>query len=176
MIFFQNWDELARVAISTVLIYMLCVGMVSVFGKRASAKMNNFDWIVTVAMGSMLGSSVLFKKVVVLELFLALFLLLALQFSFNKLSVYFLTSRKTMKKSPALLYFSGEYVEQTLQRERVTKDEVRTGIRSQGLIDENDVSAVILEPNGELSIIPASQHRADDRDDKAIEDVVKHDH
>lgn len=175
MIFFQSWNELSRVAITAVLTYVLCVALISFFGKRASAKMNNFDWIVTVAMGSILGSSVLLKKVVLAEVLLGLFILLGLQFLFNKLSAYFEISRRTMKKSPALLYFNGEYIDKALQHERVTRDEVRTSIRSRGLIDEEDVSAVILEPNGELSVIPSSQHRCDNRDDEAIRTVLKRD-
>lgn len=168
MIFFESWNEIYRVVITAVLTYLLCIGLISFFGKRSSAKMNNFDWIVTVAMGSILGSSVLLKKVVVLEVLSGLLILLTLQFLFNKMSVNFAVFRNSMKRSPTLLFFSGEYIEKALQRERVTKDEVRTGIRCIGLIDEKDVSAVILEPNGELSVIPAPPHRSDNRSNDAI--------
>ena len=51
--------------------------------------MNNFDWIVTVAMRSILGSAVLLKKVVIVEVALALFVLLFLQYAFTVLSVRF---------------------------------------------------------------------------------------
>lgn len=157
MVVFQSWPELGRVALTALLAYVVCVALISLFGKRSSAKMNNFDWIVTVAMGSMLGSSVLMKKVVILELVVGLGILLLLQYLFTKFSVHVPGFKKVMKKSPTLLFFDGKYIDQALQHERVTKEEIRVGIRSQGLIDELEVNAVIIEPNGELSIIPKAE-------------------
>ena len=154
MLFYQSGSELVRVGVTAVLMYIICVLFVSVFGKRSSAKMNNFDWMVTVAMGSILGSAVLLKKVVILEVALGLFILLMMQYLFTLMSVRVPMFRKLMKKSPTLLYYEGEFLLDNLNKERVTQEEVRTGIRSRGYPAQTSISAVILEPNGELSVIP----------------------
>ncbi|QPG04575.1 DUF421 domain-containing protein [Salinimonas marina] len=156
MIFFQSWPELWRVLITAVATYLICVAFVGVFGKRSNAKMNNFDWIVTVAMGSILGSAVLLKKVVIVEVALALFVLLLLQYTFTLLSVRFTWFHKLMNKSPALLYYDKHFISSALKKERVTEQEVLMGMRAHGFTHKDQVKAVILEPNGDLSVLPSS--------------------
>lgn len=154
MIFFQNWHELYRVFITALATYAICVTLISLFGKRSTAKMNNFDWIVTVAMGSILGSSVLLKKVVVIEVALGLLTLLILQYGFTKLSVHSSIFRRVMKKSPTLLYYAGDFLTVNMQKERITKEEILSGMRTQGFASPQQIMAVIVEPSGELSVIP----------------------
>ncbi|AXR06184.1 DUF421 domain-containing protein [Salinimonas sediminis] len=154
MIFFQNWHELFRVLVTALATYTICVTFISLFGKRSTAKMNNFDWIVTVAMGSILGSSVLLKKVVVIEVALGLLTLLILQYGFTKLSVHSSLFRRTMKKSPTLLYYAGDFLSVNMQKERITKEEILSNMRIQGFASQQQVMAVIVEPSGELSVIP----------------------
>lgn len=153
MIFFESWYELLRVAVTSVSVYLLCVLLVNCFGKRSSAKMNNFDWIVTVAMGSLLGSAALLKKVVVLEVAVGLFVLLFLQYLFTFLSVRFSFFNSLVKKTPTLLFYDGAYLQDALTKERITKEEVQIGIRLKGYPCESLVAAVIFEPNGELSVL-----------------------
>ncbi|QJR80593.1 DUF421 domain-containing protein [Alteromonas pelagimontana] len=116
--------------------------------------MNNFDWIVTVAVGSILGSSVLLKKVVILEVTTGLLVLLSLQYIFTLLSSRFKGFDKLMKKNPVLLYSKSGYITQNMRRERITIEEVKMNIRQKGYVDESRISAVIFEPNGQLSILP----------------------
>ncbi|WP_232364413.1 DUF421 domain-containing protein [Salinimonas lutimaris] len=153
MILFQSWWELFRVGITAIVAYFLCVCLISIFGKRSSAKMNNFDWIVTVAMGSILGSAVLLKKVVILEVALGLFVLLFMQFLFTKLAVKSKIFKRVMKKSPTLLYFDKEFLSNNMVNERVTREEIEVGVRSKGFVDIHQVMAVVIEPNGELSVL-----------------------
>ena len=148
MILFQSWWELLRVGTTAIVAYFLCVLLISIFGKRSSAKMNNFDWIVTVAMGSILGSAVLLKKVVILEVALGLFVLLFMQFLFTKLAVKSNLFKRVMKKSPTLLYFDQEFLSQNMLNERVTREEIEVGARSKGFVDMQQVMAVVRYSRG----------------------------
>ena len=162
MIFFQSWPELLRVLVTAVATYLICVAFVGVFGKRSNAKMNNFDWIVTVAMRSILGSAVLLKKVVIVEVALALFVLLFLQYAFTVLSVRFTWFHQLMNKSPALLYYDNQFIAAALKQERVTEQEVLMGMRAHGFSSRQQVKAVILEPNGDLNVLPAEARSEQD--------------
>ena len=60
-----------------------------------------------------------------------------------------------MNKSPALLYYDNQFIAAALKQERVTEQEVLMGMRAHGFSSRQQVKAVILEPNGDLSVLPA---------------------
>ncbi len=62
-IFFQNWQSISRTLISTALAYIAMIIMLRISGKRTLAKMNAFDFIVTIALGSSLATVALSKDV-----------------------------------------------------------------------------------------------------------------
>lgn len=64
-IFFNGWSVLGRTLLIGVLAYVSLVFMLRVSGKRTLAKMNAFDLLVTVAIGSTLATIVLSKSVAV---------------------------------------------------------------------------------------------------------------
>lgn len=54
--FFESWASLARIALSAVIAYATGVAFLRISGKRTLAKMNAFDLVVTVALGSTLAA------------------------------------------------------------------------------------------------------------------------
>lgn len=80
---FESWDSLFKIFVSASLGYLILIFYVRLAGKRSSAKMNNFDWIVTVAVGSIFGSMVLLKDVTVADGAFSIGLLLGFHYFFN---------------------------------------------------------------------------------------------
>jgi uncharacterized membrane protein YcaP (DUF421 family) len=154
MIFFKDWISLLRVAVTTPVVYLAVVLFIRWFGKRSTSKMNNFDWIVTVALGSIVGSVILLKDVVIIEALEAIALLLALQYVVTKLSVTVPSFSQAIRSSPTLLFFQGEFLEKAMQAERVTTSEIMAAIREAGHNSVEEVGAVILESDANLSVLP----------------------
>ncbi|RYZ79304.1 MAG: DUF421 domain-containing protein, partial [Proteobacteria bacterium] len=80
---------LARTLTLGLMSYIGLVFLLRVSGKRALSKMNAFDLIVTVALGSTLATVLLSKDVSLIQGFAALALLLLMQFVVTWLSVRF---------------------------------------------------------------------------------------
>jgi len=78
--FYDGWDGLARIVMVGTLGYAALVGCLRWSGKRTLAKMNAFDLIVTVSLGSILASLLLNKEVPLAEGILAFSLLIGWQF------------------------------------------------------------------------------------------------
>ena len=152
-IFFDNPQALLRTLIIGVLIYPILVFVLRVSGKRTLSKMNAFDFIVTVALGSTLATVIISKDVSLAQGVLALLLLVGLQFSITWSSMRIQWLRRMVTGEPSMLFYRGDYLEQTMTRCRVTEDEVRAAIRSQGIADLNVVEAVVLETDGTLSVV-----------------------
>lgn len=160
--FFDNWAEMGRVLIVGVCAYAALVLLLRVSGKRTLSKMNAFDLIVTVALGSTFATILLSKDVALTEGILALALLISLQFAVTWLSVRSQAVSRVVKAEPALLLFRGEFVPDAMRRERVTEDEVRAAVRSQGIGSLEEVDAVVLETDGTVTVL---KRAADDPDD-----------
>ncbi|MCL4302166.1 MAG: DUF421 domain-containing protein [Anaerolineae bacterium] len=154
--FFNNWAGLGRVALISILAYMALILLLRVSGKRTLSKMNAFDLVVTVALGSTLATIILSKDVALAEGVLALGLLILLQFIITWLSVRSATISHLVKAEPALLYHHGEFLWKAMKAERVTEDEVRAAVRAQGIAAMEKVMAVVLETDASFTVISYS--------------------
>jgi uncharacterized membrane protein YcaP (DUF421 family) len=79
--FFDSWMGLLRVVVVGTLAYVILVLLLRVTGKRTLSKMNAFDLVVTVALGSTLATVLLSKDVALAEGVVAFALLVLLQYA-----------------------------------------------------------------------------------------------
>lgn len=128
--------------------------MLRVAGKRSLPKLNAFDLVVTVALGSTLATVLLTKDVAFIEGALAFCMLAGLQWLVSRLSVSSGRFSGLVRSQPKLLMENGAYRESAMKEERVTSAEVDAAIRNAGVGCLKDVSAVILETDGSMSVIP----------------------
>src|SRR5690606_10482751 len=126
-------------------------------GKRTLSKMNAFDFVVTVALGSTLATVLLAKDVALAEGALAFALLIGLQFAVTWSSVRVRWARRLATGEPLMLLYRGEFLPAALRDARVTEDEVRAAVRSAGLEFLSKVHAVVLETDGSFSIVRSGQ-------------------
>ena len=151
--FFESWSGLGRVLIVGVLAYVALVFLLRVSGKRTLSKLNTFDLIVTVALGSTFATILLSKDVALAEGVLALALLILLQFVITWFSVRSEAVQRVVKAEPALLLRRGEFLHGAMKRERVTEEEIRAVVREQGTGSLEEVDAVVLETDGSFSVL-----------------------
>ncbi len=156
-IFYNGWAGLVRTVVVGVCAYIMLVVALRLSGKRTLSKMNAFDWIVSVALGSTLATVLLSKDIALAEGVLALALLIGLQFIITWLSVRVRWVRKLATGEPQMLLRRGIFITAALMRTRVTEDEVRAAVRSAGLADLDAVEAVVLETDGSFSVIRRSE-------------------
>lgn len=150
---FDSWDALGRVLLVGTLAYVALVLVLRVSGKRTLAKMNAFDFVVTVALGSTLATTILSPSTALAEGVAALALLIGLQFLLTWLSVRTTWFERVVKSEPTLIFYRGRFLEDVLTQERVTTAEVRSAIRKAGTASLGDVDAVVLETDGTFTVI-----------------------
>lgn len=150
---FDGWDDLFRLLIVGVCAYAGLVGLLRVTGKRTLAKMNAFDLVVTVALGSTLATVLLSSEVSLVEGLFAFALLCGLQYVVAMASIRSERFQSLIKADPSLLFFRGRFLSATMKTERVTEEEVLAAVRSEGIADLDTVNAVVLETDGSFSVI-----------------------
>ena len=154
--FFDNWQGIVRVIVVGTMAYLALVLLLRVSGKRTLSKMNAFDLIVTIALGSTLASVLLTKDVALLEGIVAFALLIGLQYMITWSSTRSALIEGLVKDEPALLFFKGNFVPGMLRRQRVTEAEVQAAVREHGISTLEKVDAVILETDGSLTVLESS--------------------
>ena len=167
-IFFNNWDEIIRIGITTIISYLLVVLMLRVSGKRTLAKMNAYDFIVTIALGSILASVILTKNIALAEGLFAILLLIILQYIFTFLSVRYQDFRNLVTSQATLLFYDGEIFKKVLTKQRITMDELNKAVRAKGFAGYSDIKAIVLEPTGDITVI---KKNSKDSELKALEGV-----
>jgi uncharacterized membrane protein YcaP (DUF421 family) len=152
-IFFDNTESILRTLIVTILAYICLIILLRVSGKRTLSKMNAFDFVVTVALGSTLATVLLNKSVALADGVLAMALLIGLQYLITFLSVRSPFFSKMVKATPTLLVYRGEMLHAAMKKQRVNEDEIHAIIREKGMASVEDADAVVLETDGSLTVV-----------------------
>lgn len=150
-IFFDTWSGLGRILATGLLAYPAVILMLRISGKRTLSKFNAFDFIVTIALGSMLASVIVTGSVPLAEGLLALAMLIGLQYGITWLSVRSDRFQTLIKSNPRLLVHRGVYQDRAMRDERVTRAEIAAALHAQGKAEVSDLS-VILETDGSLNV------------------------
>ncbi|MEE6274671.1 YetF domain-containing protein [Georgenia sp. MJ206] len=153
---FDSWSDIVRVLAVGSAAYVTLVVVLRLTGKRTLAKLNAFDLIVTVALGSTLATILLSSDVSWSEGVVALLLLAVLQLVVTWTSTRAPSSRSLITAKPTLLLRDGQPLAGAMQSQRVTIGELRQAVRSTGNGDLAEVGAIVLESDGTLSVIPSS--------------------
>ncbi|MFL2101026.1 DUF421 domain-containing protein [Desemzia sp. FAM 23991] len=156
--FTSDSSSLIRILVVGTLSYILILLVLRISGKRTLSKMNSFDFIVTVALGSVLGSILTSQDIALVDGILAFGLLVLLQFITSWLSVRSDFFSQLIKSSPKLLYYDGQFNRFSMKKERVPEKEILQAVRSNGYASLDEVRAVILETDGTFSVISNSSN------------------
>lgn len=154
--FFDDLHGLLRVAAAALLAYAAMVLVLRIVGKRALAKLNAFDLVVTVALGSTLATVLLSKDVALAEGVLAFAALAVLQWVVSRVSISSAWFRSLVRSEPRLLLEKGVYRRDAMASERITVGEVDAAVRNAGHGRLETVAAVVLETDGSISVIASA--------------------
>ena len=155
-ILFDSWFVLSRTVSIGSLSYIGLLVFLRVSGKRTLSKMNAFDLVITVALGSTLATITLSADVALARGLAALAMLIGLQFAITWSSVRWYWVRRIVTGEPSLLFHRGQYLPGALRRARVTEQEVHAAVRGGGHAALDDVEAVVLETDGSFSVVRKS--------------------
>lgn len=151
--FIDDWRGVARVLLISVAAYVGLIAVLRVAGKRSLAKLNAFDLVVTVALGSTLATVVLSKDIALVEGLLGFVALVTLQYVVAWLSVRWPWFQRLVRASPTLLVEDGRCLHGAMRAQRVTRGDVDAAVRAAGVGRLDEVAAVVLETDGSLSVI-----------------------
>lgn len=161
-------DAIARGVVLANVGIIWVVFLIRVNGLRSLSKMTNFDFIMTVALGSLLASAAgaddwngfvqpIFGMV-------GLFIAQNVAARLRKASD---TVEAVMQNDPVLLMKNGKICEDALKSERVARSDLIAKLREANALDWSKIHAVVLETTGDVSVL----HGDAELDDRMIKNV-----
>ena len=127
---------------------------VRVIGLRAFSKMTSFDFVTTVAIGSLLAGCVQATDWSgMAQALIAIAALLAIQYAVSRARSHSDGFEATIGNSPTLLMRDGEFQDGALIRTRTTRSDVIAKLREANVLSLGEVRAVVLESTGDISVL-----------------------
>ena len=143
-------DIVLRAAAAFVFIFVL----LRVTGRRELSTLEPFDLILLVVIGDLVQQGVTQSDMSFTGLVLAVGTFTILAVATSWLSYRFKAMRKVLEAAPLVVVEHGKPVEHNMRAERLTLEEVAEAARLQQVASLDDVEWAIIEPTGQISIIP----------------------
>ena len=138
------------------------VVLVRINGLRSFSKMTNFDFVMTVAVGSLLASA---SQPNNWEAFLQAMIAMATLFLVQSVTARMRRQSDTieavMQNTPVILMRNGQIIESALAETRVARSDLMAKLREANVLDIQQVKAVVLETTGDISVLHG-HHCADE--------------
>jgi uncharacterized membrane protein YcaP (DUF421 family) len=127
---------------------------VRVIGLRAFSKMTSFDFVTTIAIGSLLAGCVQATSWSELaQALIAISALLGIQYVVSRTRARHDDFEGLIGNTPALLMRDGVFEHATLTRTRTSRSDVIAKLREANVMDLSQVRAVVLETTGDISVL-----------------------
>lgn len=152
------WGDLALLAISSVGIYLTVLVVVRLNGLRSFSKMSSVDFVVTIAIGSIVAS-VAATTTSLAAGACAVVVLFGVQFLATTLRRH---DRGLLDNNPEVLMVGPDVRHDVMRRRRVTEGDIRSKLRASDVVTLDDVVCVVLETTGEVSVITRRDGAAPD--------------
>ncbi len=156
-----TWQALLMVFLSTVGIYIALIFFTRFGGLRSFSKMSSFDFAVTVAIGSIVATSLLSSDPPLLQAIVALGVLYAVQMTVARLRVKNTVIGKMVDNKPILLMSGTNILNKNLDKAGVTISDLRAKLREANVTQLKQIKAVVMESTGDISVL---HHREEDHE------------
>lgn len=148
-----SWEGAAVAVFSALGAYALVVVYTRLMGLRSFSKMSSFDFAVTVAIGSMLATTVLSRDVSLAFGATGVGALYLIQYVMAQLRTRSSSFASLVDNHPVLLMRDGEMIQDAMDRCGVTRADLLAKLREANVLRVANARAVVFESTGDISVL-----------------------
>lgn len=153
----SSWTAVLMSVLTTAGIYIALIAYTRLAGLRSFSKMSSFDFAITVAIGSIIASTILTANPPLLQSVVALGALYTIQIGVASLRGKSKLLSSMVDNAPLLLMDGETIMEENLREAQVTYDDLRAKLREANVTQLSQVKAVIMESTGDVSVLHHSE-------------------
>ena len=147
-----TYSSVIMVVVSTLGIYAALILFTRMAGVRTFSKMSSFDFAVTVAIGSLIASTILTKSPPLFQSIVAMGTLFIIQMTiagFRETSFV----RNIVDNEPILLMNGTEMLDENMKKAKVTRNDILGKLREANVTQFSQIKAVVMETTGDISVL-----------------------
>ncbi len=158
------------VIVRCLIIYIIALIIMRIMGKRQIAQMQPFELVITLIIADLATIPMADVSIPLVNGIVPLIVLAILHFIITFISCKWLRSREFFNGRPIVLVDENGIVEDSLKKLNVNINDIVEACRYAGYLSLSDVQYVIMETNGNISIIPNSDNTPVTREDLKIKE------
>ena len=150
---------MAIIVIRSLIFYLLLTFMMMLMGKRQIGEMQVSELVTTVLLSELAVLPVTDTDIPLLHGLFPLVILSSIEVIVSFASRKSKRFRVFLNGNPITLFTDGKFIEENLTKSRVSTEDVEAQVRINGFKNLGQVSEVILERTGKMSILPKEDNQ-----------------
>ena len=149
---------MSEIIIRFIIVYFYVLLSMKLVGKRQIGEMQTSELVAAFFLSELATFTVTNRKIPIYFGLVPILLMILMELFVSYLALKIPFFKKIFDFSPSILIRDGFILEKELCKNRVTLDELLSLLRLSGYYDISKVRFAILEPNGQLSVVPFSKN------------------
>lgn len=143
----------------SMILYLLLIAAIRLMGKRQIGEMGPSEFVVTMLIADLASVPMQDLGIPLLSGVVPILTVLAMELLLSCVSFFCVPLRRLLNGKPVILMEKGKLVPENLKKTRLTPDELSERLRDKGVTDLSTVAYAILETDGQVSVLVASQEQ-----------------
>lgn len=165
--------DIGKVLASSLVSLTALFTLTKIMGNREMAQLNMFDYISSIAIGSIAGEIAAMSTDTLIEPLLSMTILSICTITINYATCKSIILRRFFQGQAMLLYQDGQLYEKNMLNAKLDIGELLAECRIMGYYDLEEIHSIYLESNGKISILPMSNTRPIAPEDVKLTPVQK---
>jgi uncharacterized membrane protein YcaP (DUF421 family) len=145
-----------QTVIRITVIYLVIMAGLRLLGKREFGQLTPLELVTLLLIPEITTQAISLEDHSLTNAIIGITTLLSLVYITSMLTHYFPRVEKIIASTPAVLVEHGEFVEDNMNKERISPSEIFDAIHKAGLYQLSQVRWVLLQSDGKIAVIPES--------------------
>lgn len=145
-----------NIFIRTVLLYLACLLVMRIMGKRQIGQLQPFELVISFLVAQLAASPMADSGIPLIYGLVPLFAILIIHQLISYIMMRSSRFRAFICGKPALLIKKGQVQAGEMKRQLLNMEDIISQLRAEGFVRMQDIESAVLEPNGQLSVLPVA--------------------
>lgn len=143
----------------TILVYFFVIVVLRLMGKRQVGELESSELVVTIMISELAVMPIQDPQQPMMSSVIGILMLLIIEVLLSFLTYKNKTARKIVYGTPSIFVEKGEIKQREMKNQRFNINDLMEELRNNGVCDLSEVEYVVMETNGNVSVILNSQNR-----------------
>lgn len=165
----------AEKTLRPLVVYLFLLVAFRFSGKRELGQATLFDFLIVLLISNVVQNAMIGEDNSVGGAFAGVATLLTLSWMLNRVTARSRAARRLLEGMPTLLVHDGRILDHNMRKESVSRNDLLTALREQGIASLTEVRYAILELDGKISVIRADARPPGAQDSCVVREILDQD-